>query len=145
MRCDGWSVPGPIEVPPLTDRMSELSRIVDEYVFDAIVELAPPPRSLALTERDRQWLIEHSAALWEGPDGYERIDVENPNPGKRPGQIHYQPDKAHKWYYDPVKNEFYDQKTGKPAPKSVNDKLADPEIGRAVDEGMRQLNGENKK
>ena len=86
-----------------------------------------------------------SKTLWEGPDGYERIDVENPNPGKRPGQIHYQPDKAHKWYYDPVKNEFYDQKTGKPAPKSVNDKLTDPEIRRAVDEGMRQLNGESKK
>jgi hypothetical protein len=56
-----WLVrPGPIEVPPLTDRMSELPRIVDEYVLDAIVEVAPP-RSLALTERDRQWLIEHAA------------------------------------------------------------------------------------
>jgi filamentous hemagglutinin len=86
-----------------------------------------------------------SKTLWEGPDGYERIDVENPNPGKRPGQIHYQPDKAHKWYYDAVKNEFFDQKTGKPAPKSVNDKLTDPEIRRAVDEGIRQLNGEAKK
>jgi hypothetical protein len=59
-----WLVrPGPIEVPPLTDRMNELPRIVDEYVFDAIVELAPPPRSLALTEHDRQWLIEHTAAM----------------------------------------------------------------------------------
>jgi hypothetical protein len=59
-----WLVrPGPIEVPPLTDRMSELPRIVDEYVFDAIVELPPPPRSLALTEHDRQWLIEHTAAM----------------------------------------------------------------------------------
>jgi len=51
-----WLVrPGPIEVSPLTDRMSELPKIVDEYVLDAIVEVAPP-RSLALTERDRQWL-----------------------------------------------------------------------------------------
>jgi hypothetical protein len=32
-------------------------------VFDAIVELAPPPQSLALTEHDRQWLIEHTAAM----------------------------------------------------------------------------------
>jgi hypothetical protein len=56
-----WLVrPGPIEVPPLTERMSELPRIVDEYVLDAIVEVAPR-RSLALTERDRQWLIEHAA------------------------------------------------------------------------------------
>ena len=85
-----------------------------------------------------------SKTLWEGPDGYERIDVENPNPGKRPGQIHYQPDKTHKWYYDPKTNEFYDQKNGKSAPKSVNDKLKDPEIRRAIDEGMRQLSGETK-
>jgi hypothetical protein len=40
-----------------------LPRIVDEYVFDAIVELAPPPRSLTLGDRDRQWLIEHAAAM----------------------------------------------------------------------------------
>jgi len=86
-----------------------------------------------------------SKTLWEGPDGYERIDVENPNPGKRPGQIHYQPDKAHKWYYDPTKNEFFDQKTGKSAPQSVNDRLKDPEIRRAIDEGMRQLSGGAKK
>jgi hypothetical protein len=66
-------------------------------------------------------------------------------PGKRPDQIHYQPDKAHKWYYDLAKNEFYDQKTGKPAPKSINEKLNDPEIRRTVDEGVRQLNGEAKK
>jgi len=59
-----WLVrPGPIEVPPLTGRASELPRIVDEYVLDAIVELAPPPRSLVLAERDRQWLIEHAAAM----------------------------------------------------------------------------------
>ena len=82
-----------------------------------------------------------SKTLWEGPDGYERIDVENANPGKRPGQIHYQPDKAHKWYYDPVKNEFFNQKSGKSAPQSVNDRLKDPEIRRAIDEGMRQLSG----
>lgn len=64
--CDAlrWLVrPGPIEVPPLADRKSELPRIVDEYVFDAVVDLAPPPRSLALAERDRQWLIEHTAAM----------------------------------------------------------------------------------
>jgi hypothetical protein len=54
-----WLVrPGPIEVPPIADRSEDLARIVDEYIFDAIVALAPPPRSRALTERDRQWLIE---------------------------------------------------------------------------------------
>jgi hypothetical protein len=52
--------PGPIEIPSIADRMSELPRIVDEYVFDAIVELAPP-RTLALNEQDRNWLVEHAA------------------------------------------------------------------------------------
>jgi hypothetical protein len=53
-----WLVrPGPIEVPALTERASEVPRIVDEYVFEAIVELAPTSRGLVLTERDRQWLL----------------------------------------------------------------------------------------
>jgi hypothetical protein len=57
-----WLVrPGPIEVPHIAERAEDLARIVDEYIFDAIVALAPPPRSLALTERDRQWLIEDAA------------------------------------------------------------------------------------
>jgi hypothetical protein len=86
-----------------------------------------------------------SKTLWEGDDGYERIDVENPDPGGRPGQIHYQPDKKNKWYYDPEKNDFYNQKTGKRAPKSVNDKLNDPDFKAAIDEGLRQLKGGAKK
>ena len=57
-----------------------------------------------------------SKTLWEGSDGYERIDVENPNPGKRPGQIHYQPDKAHKWYYDPTKRSSTARRTASPLP-----------------------------
>ena len=80
-----------------------------------------------------------SKTLWLADDGYERIDVENPNPGQRPGQIHYQPMKGVKWYYDPVGDHFYNQKSGEPAPKSVQDRLADPEIRDAVDEGLRQL------
>jgi len=44
-----------------------------------------------------------------------------------------------KWYYDPVGDHFYNQKSGEPAPKSVQDRLADPEIRDAVDEGLRQL------
>lgn len=59
-----WLVrPGPIEVPPLAERKAELPRIVDEYVFDAIVELAPTPQTLVLTDRDRQWLLEHAATM----------------------------------------------------------------------------------
>jgi hypothetical protein len=59
-----WLVrPGPIEIPPLTARTGDVPRIVDEYVHDATVELAPAPRRLALTERDRQWLVEHAATM----------------------------------------------------------------------------------
>ena len=59
-----WLVrPGPIEVPSLTERSSELPRIVDEYVFDALVELVPGSRTVVLTERDRQWLIEQAASM----------------------------------------------------------------------------------
>jgi hypothetical protein len=55
-----WLVrPGPIEVPSVHERISELPRVVDEYLFDAIVELAPTPM-LALNEQDRSWLIEHA-------------------------------------------------------------------------------------
>jgi hypothetical protein len=59
-----WLVrPGPIVVPPIAERASEVPRIVDEYVFDAVIELEPEPRSLVLTERDRGWLIEHAATM----------------------------------------------------------------------------------
>jgi hypothetical protein len=59
-----WLVrPGPIEIPPLAERANQLPRIVDEYVFDAIVELAPTRRNLVLAARDRQWLIERAAAM----------------------------------------------------------------------------------
>jgi hypothetical protein len=57
-----WLVrPGPIDVPDIAARASDLPRIVDEYVFDAVVELAPSPGSLVLSEGDRQWLIENAA------------------------------------------------------------------------------------
>ena len=38
--------------------------------------------------------------IWKG-DSKERIDVENPNPGQRPGQIHYQDNRGGKYLYGP--------------------------------------------
>jgi hypothetical protein len=59
-----WLVrPGPIMVPRLADRAHELPRIVDECVFEAVLELAPPPGTLALNERDREWLIEQASNM----------------------------------------------------------------------------------
>ncbi|MGE6304509.1 VENN motif pre-toxin domain-containing protein, partial [Serratia liquefaciens] len=74
-----------------------------------------------------------SKTLWMGK-GKERIDVENPAPGKRAGQIHYQDN--NKYYYDPITQTFPD------APKSVNDKLKDPAFKSAVDKGMTKYLGE---
>ncbi len=80
-----------------------------------------------------------SKTMWLAEDGFERIDVENPNPGQRPGQIHYQPTKGVKWYYDHINDTLYKQKTGELAPRSVQERLADPEIRAAISEGLRQL------
>jgi filamentous hemagglutinin len=76
-----------------------------------------------------------SKTLWMGK-GKERIDVENPAPGKRAGQIHYQDNSNNKYYYDPVTQTFPD------APKSVNDKLKDSAFKNAVDKGMTKYLGE---
>ncbi|WP_202907079.1 Hint domain-containing protein, partial [Pseudomonas amygdali] len=46
-----------------------------------------------------------SKTIWKGA-GKERIDVENPNPGQRPGQIHYQDNEGNKYLYDPASKTF---------------------------------------
>ncbi|BCQ41932.1 hypothetical protein ERHA54_45350 [Erwinia rhapontici] len=76
-----------------------------------------------------------SKTLWMGK-GKERIDVENPAPGKRAGQIHYQDNSNKKYYYDPVTQTFPE------APKNVNDKLKDPAFKSALDKGMTKYLGE---
>lgn len=61
-----WLIrPGPIVVPSMAERASELPGIVDEYVFDAILAVTPPPppRRLVLTEQDRAWLIDRAATM----------------------------------------------------------------------------------
>lgn len=68
--------------------------------------------------------------------GKERIDVENPAPGKRAGQIHYQDSSNNKYYYDPITQTF------PVAPKGVNDKLNDPAFKNAIDKGMKKYLGE---
>ncbi|WP_244986342.1 VENN motif pre-toxin domain-containing protein [Rosenbergiella epipactidis] len=85
-----------------------------------------------------------SKTIWKGV-GKERIDVENPNPGQRPGQVHYQDNKNNKYYYDPRNNNFYmfdSTKSKVPAPSSVNKLLDDPKFKQAIDKGMNQYLGE---
>ena len=45
-----------------------------------------------------------SKTVWH--DGKARLDVENPNPGQRPGQIHYHHVNGEKYIYDIISNEF---------------------------------------
>lgn len=75
-----------------------------------------------------------SKTLWKGK-GKERIDVENPNPGQRPGQVHYQDNNNNKYLYDPKTNSFPD------APKSVNNMLKDKKFKSAIDKAMSKYLG----
>ncbi|WP_294129382.1 polymorphic toxin-type HINT domain-containing protein [Propionicimonas sp.] len=63
-----------------------------------------------------------------------RIDVENPAPGVRDGQMHLQDYSGNKWQYDFPAGEFVG------APRSLTKILArDPAAQRAVDQGLRYL------
>ena len=66
----------------------------------------------------------------------ERIDVENPAPGERPGQVHYHDSSNNKWYYDIEENVFYDQKTGDLAPKSVQKLLNDKNFMKGIKKAL---------
>ncbi|MFW6851320.1 hemagglutinin repeat-containing protein [Burkholderia gladioli] len=70
-----------------------------------------------------------SKTIWKG-EGKERIDVENPNPGQRPGQIHYQDNQGNKYLYDPGTNSFPG------APNSVNKLLSNPSFSTAIQKGI---------
>ena len=69
-----------------------------------------------------------------------RIDVENPNPNQRPGQIHME-NKAtgEKFYYSVDKKEFYDQRTGKPLEKFYDRLVKDPKVDRALQKAEKIL------
>jgi RHS repeat-associated protein len=72
-----------------------------------------------------------SKTIWKGPGGM-RIDVENPNPGQRPGQMHFQQGNA-KYLYDPSSGSFAG------APRAVNDLLGTSDMQDAIAKGLRFL------
>ena len=66
-----------------------------------------------------------------------RLDVENPNPGQRPGQIHLQDYVGNKWLYDLETGRFVDM------PRKLEQELMrDPRIRRALEKGLRDLGEE---
>jgi hypothetical protein len=79
--------------------------------------------------------------LWQDTDSSARLDVENPNPGQRPGQIHYQDLTGKKYYYNPTTNEFYDS-SGNAAPRSVEKLLRNPAIQKAINKALTKYLGE---
>jgi hypothetical protein len=61
----------PIVLPPLAERAAELSRIVDEYVADATIDLALDE---PLGAEDRAWIVESSStSLPEIAKGARRL------------------------------------------------------------------------
>jgi RHS repeat-associated protein len=76
-----------------------------------------------------------SIPLWRNKQkGRVRIDVENPAPGKRPGDLHIQDDDTGgKWHYDPKTGDF------KGAPDRINDLLNREDVKRAIEQGLRIL------
>ena len=69
----------------------------------------------------------------------ERVDVENPNPGQRDGQIHYHDKNNVKYIYDIVNKVLINPKTGEIAAKSVQKVLNDPWVKKAIEKGLKIL------
>ena len=82
-----------------------------------------------------------STSIWKNGKT-ERIDVENPNPGKRNGQIHYHEPNNTKWIYDIFTNKFYNSSTGEVAPPRIQKILKNDKIKKAIDKGVKQYLGE---
>ncbi|PAF44753.1 hemagglutinin repeat-containing protein [Helicobacter sp. 11S02596-1] len=73
------------------------------------------------------------------PKGQQpRIDVENPAPGKRDGQIHTEID-GKKYLYDNKTKSFIDQKTKQPGPPKVQDLLKEPKVQKGIQKGLKYL------
>ncbi len=108
-----------------------------EGIGPAIAILATKKAATAATKNmlGRNGVQTASKTIWKGK-GKERLDVENPNPGQRPGQLHYQDNDNNKWLYDP------ETKTFPGAPKSVNKLLKNPTFCKAIEKGMKQYLGE---
>mgnify|MGYP004671625887 CR=1 FL=1 len=73
-----------------------------------------------------------------------RIDVENPNPGQRPGQVHLQIKSGvnkGKYIFDNVSKKFYDINTGEVASKNIQEYLQNPDIINAIDKGLTKYLG----
>jgi filamentous hemagglutinin len=83
--------------------------------------------------------IRNSKSTWTGIDGTSRVDVENPNPGQRAGQIHYQDKDNNKYYYDVNKKAFFVENSTELAPKKVQVLLENPNVARGIKKALSVL------
>ncbi|MCP3773346.1 hypothetical protein NLX71_08455 [Paenibacillus sp. MZ04-78.2] len=83
-----------------------------------------------------------SKTLWKDKGTKARIDVENPNPGQRPGQIHYQDENNTKYLFSPEKGKFVDS-SGNIAPRGVNDMLKNTDFVKKLNVGLEKYLGES--
>lgn len=74
-----------------------------------------------------------SKTVWKGKG--LRIDVENPNPGQRAGQIHVQDAKGNKYLFDPDAGSFVG------APRAINDMLKNGDFVKGLNKGLEKYLG----
>jgi RHS repeat-associated protein len=77
----------------------------------------------------------------------ERIDIENPSPGQRPGQIHYQDENNTKYLYNINENKFYGQNASgefTQEAKSVNNLLENKNFQKGIDKALKYLGEDSK-
>ncbi|RTD83401.1 filamentous hemagglutinin N-terminal domain-containing protein [Variovorax atrisoli] len=79
-----------------------------------------------------------SKTMWRG-DGKSRIDVENPKPGQRAGQIHYQDENNNKYYYDVNRKVFYNENSMDLAPKKIQAMLDDKNFVKGLNKALSVL------
>ena len=102
-----------------------------------------PPKKDAPNPNDGHKIGENgtqvtSKTTWQnGPT--ERIDVENPAPGVRDGNIHYHDSNNSKYLYDMLNNQFINNETGELAPNSIQKLLGNSSIQRGIEKGKRIL------
>ena len=76
------------------------------------------------------------------PKGKERVDVENPNPGGRKGDVHYHEADGTKWRYDVSSGQLVDMDSGTPAPRRVQKVCEEKWFQEAIKKALKIL-GEN--
>lgn len=81
--------------------------------------------------------IQVSGSKTTGQNGKtERVDVENPAPGKRPGDVHYHEPNNTKWRYDMDSGKLVDPSTGELAPPIVQKVLESSWFQKAIDKAI---------